>query len=424
MIVIALFFLLLLAGVPIAFMITIAATVGVAVYTSTPLLIVVQSMYSTLNSSVLIAVPLFVVTGSLACRGKTSEYLIDVMNIFFGWFTGGPVVAAIAACAFFAAISGSAVATVVAIGGVMIPALINSGYSERTAVGVIGSGGTLGVLIPPSTPMVVFAVALGSSVGKLFTAGFVPGVLLATLWAVYSVIECRRKGLGKPVKTPFNQATKTLVRAIPAILFPVIVLGSIYAGWATPTEAAAISVFYVLIVELFVYRSLKFKDIPSRVFKGLVLAASATFMMACSGVLTWLMTYMNLPNTISAWISANVASREVFLLAIVIFLLIAGMFVGLQSLVVVICPILLPSLNYFNIDLTHFAIICVMMAQIGFLTPPFGTNLFITMTISKRSFGEVVKSTLPYTILLFLMALVITYVPQICLWLPNLLGMN
>jgi len=423
MIVIALFFILLLMGVPICFMITIAATVGVAVYTSTPLLIVVQSMYSTLNSFVLIAVPLFVVAGSLASRGKTSKYLIDTMNIFLGWFTGGPVVAAIGACAFFAAISGSAVAIVVAIGGVMIPALIDAGYSDRTAVGVIGAGGTLGVLIPPSTPMVVFAVALGSSVGKLFTAGFIPGLLLATLWAVYSVIECRRKGLGKPVKIPMAQAKGTIIKAIPALMFPVIVLGSIYTGWATPTEAAAISVLYVLLIELFVYRSLKFKDVPARVFKGLVLAASATFMMACSGVLSWLMTYVNLPNTISEWIAANVGSRELFLFAIVIFLLIAGMFVGLQSLVVVICPILLPSLNYFGIDLTHFAIICVMMAQIGFLTPPFGTNLFITMTISGRSFGEVVKSTLPYTILLFVLALVITYVPGICLWLPTALGM-
>ena len=247
MIVIALFFLLLLLGVPIVFMITMAATAGVAAYTTTPLLIVIQSMYSTLNSFVLLAIPLFVVAGSLASGGKTSKYLIDVMNIFFGWFSGGPVVAAIAACAFFAAISGSAVATVVAIGGVMIPGLINGGYSQRTAVGVIGAGGTLGVLIPPSTPMVVFAVALGCSVGKLFTAGFVPGILLAALWAVYSVIECRRKGCGKPIKYPRRDALGIVVRAVPAMLFPVIVLGSIYAGWATPTESAAISVLYVLL---------------------------------------------------------------------------------------------------------------------------------------------------------------------------------
>lgn len=423
MIVIALFFLLLLLGVPIVFMIMIAATAGVAAYTATPLLIVVQSMYSTLNSFVLLAIPLFVVAGSLASSGKTSKYLIDVMNIFFGWFSGGPVVAAIAACAFFAAISGSAVATVVAIGGVMIPGLINGGYSERTAVGVIGAGGTLGVLIPPSTPMVVFAVALGCSVGKLFTAGFVPGILLAALWAIYSVIECRRKGCGKPVKYPKKDALKIILRAIPAVMFPVIVLGSIYAGWATPTESAAISVLYVLLIELFVYRSLPLREVPRKVFRGLVLASTATFMMAASGVLTWFITYINLPNALSQWIIANIGSKEMFLLAIVIFLLIAGMFVGLQSLVVVICPILLPSLMYYEIDLIHFGIICVMMAQIGFLTPPFGTNLFVTMSVSNRTFGEVVKSTLPYTLLLLAMALLITYCPAICLWLPKALGM-
>lgn len=423
MIVIALFFILLLLGVPIVFMIMMAATAGIAAYTTTPLLIVIQNTFSTLSSFVLLAIPLFVVAGSLASRGKTSEYLIAVMNIVFGWFTGGPVVAAIAACAFFAAISGSAVATVVAIGGVMIPGLINAGYSERTAVGVIGAGGTLGVLIPPSTPMVVFAVALGCSVGKLFTAGFVPGILLAALWAIYSVVVCRIKGYGKRQVVPIKDALRTIVKALPAIFFPVIVLGSIYAGWATPTESAAISVLYVLIIELFVYRSLKIREIPAKVFKGLVLASTATFMMGASGVLTWFITYVNVPNIMSEWIIANISSRNMFLLAILIFLLIAGMFVGLQSLVVVICPILLPSLLYYQIDLVHFGIICVMMAQIGFLTPPFGTNLFVTMSISGRSFGEVVKSTLPYTILLLIMAVVITYVPEICLWLPELLHM-
>lgn len=423
MIVIALFFILLLLGVPIVFMIMMAATAGIAAYTTTPLLIVIQNTFSTLSSFVLLAIPLFVVAGSLASRGKTSEYLIAVMNIVFGWFTGGPVVAAIAACAFFAAISGSAVATVVAIGGVMIPGLINAGYSERTAVGVIGAGGTLGVLIPPSTPMVVFAVALGCSVGKLFTAGFVPGILLAALWAIYSVVVCRIKGYGKRQVVPIKDALRTFVKALPAIFFPVIVLGSIYAGWATPTESAAISVLYVLIIELFVYRSLKIREIPAKVFKGLVLASTATFMMGASGVLTWFITYVNVPNIMSEWIIANISSRNMFLLAILIFLLIAGMFVGLQSLVVVICPILLPSLLYYQIDLVHFGIICVMMAQIGFLTPPFGTNLFVTMSISGRSFGEVVKSTLPYTILLLIMAVVITYVPEICLWLPELLHM-
>ena len=423
MIVILLFFLLLLMGVPIVFMIMMAATAGISAYTTTPLLIVIQQMNSTLNSFVLLAIPLFVVAGSLASRGKTSKYLIDVMYIFFGWFSGGPVVAAIAACAFFAAISGSAVATVVAIGGVMIPGLVNAGYSERTAVGVIGAGGTLGVLIPPSTPMVVFAVALGCSVGKLFTAGFLPGILLSVLWAVYAVISCRVQGKGKPQRIPAKEAAGTLLRALPAIMFPVIVLGSIYAGWATPTESAAISVLYVLIIELFVYKSLKFREIPKQVFHGLVLASTATLMMAASAVLTWFITYVNLPNMLSAWIIANIGSRELFLLAIVIFLLIAGMFVGLQSLVVVICPILLPSLLYYGIDLVHFGIICVMMAQIGFLTPPFGTNLFVTMSIAKKPFGEVVKATLPFTLLLLLMALLITYFPQISLWLPARLGM-
>ncbi len=423
MIVILMFAVLLLMGMPIVFMIMMAATAGVWVYTPTPLLIVIQQMNSSLNGYVLLAIPLFVVAGSLASRGEIAKHLTDVMNIVFGWFRGGPVAAAIAACAFFAAISGSAMATVVAIGGVMIPGLVSAGYSERTAVGVIGAGGTLGILIPPSTPMVVFAVALGCSVGKLFTAGFVPGILLSVLWAVFAVILCRIQGKGKPRRVPAREAAGILLRALPAVMFPVIVLGSIYAGWATPTESAAISVLYVLVVELFIYKSLTFREIPRQVFRGLVLSGTISLMIAASAALTWFITYVNLPNIISAWIIANIASRELFLLAIVIFLLIAGMFVGLPSLVVVISPILLPSLIYYDIDLVHFAIICVMMVQIGFLTPPFGTNLFVTMTIAKKPFGEVVKATLPFTLLLLLTALLITYFPQLCLWLPDKLGM-
>ncbi len=271
--------------------------------------------------------------------------------------------------------------------------------------------------------MVLFAVALRTSVGKLFTAGFVPGILLAIVWAIYAVIYCRKHNYGTPVKYSVKESLNILWKAIPALLYPIIVLGSIYSGWATPTEAAAISVAYVLIIESLVYKTLKIKEIPKAVFNGLILASTATIIMAASGVMTWFLTSINAPHIVTEWIVANVVNRFMFLLVLDFALLIAGMFIGLISLMVVVCPIILPSLVHFGIDLTHFSIIIIMMAQLGFMTPPFGPALFVTMNVAKRPFSAVAKSIMPYVIIMFIVTLFITFIPEISLWLPNLLGM-
>ncbi len=423
MIVLAAFVILLLLGVPICFMILMASTLGIATYSTTPLLIVIQQMFAGLNSFVLIAIPLFMVGGSLAARGKTSEHLVNVMNIFLGWFRGGPIAAVIGACAIFAAITGSAVATIVAIGTIMIPSLLKSGYPEEVAFGVMSSAGSLGILIPPSAAMVLFAVALRTSVGKLFTAGFVPGILLAVVWAVYAVIVCRKHNYGTPVRYSFNESLTILWKAIPALLYPIIVLGSIYSGWATPTEAAAISVAYVILIEIFFYKTFKVQEVPKAIFNGLILASTATIIMGGSGVMTWFLTSVNAPHIVTQWLIANISSRFIFLLVLDFVLLIAGMFIGLISMMVVVCPILLPSLVHFGIDLTHFAIIIIMMAQLGFMTPPFGPALFVTMNVAKRPFSVIAKSITPYVIIMFIVTLFITFIPEISLWLPNLLGM-
>ena len=416
MIVVILFFLLLVLGLPIGFIILISATAGVATTTTTSLLITVQQLFGGLDNYVLLAIPFFIIAGNLAAKGQTSGHLINVMNVFFGRLRGGPVIAAIFACTFFAAISGSSVATIVAIGS-----LKKAGYPETLSVGVICAAGSIGILIPPSSPMISICVAMETSVGKQFMAGFIPGILLAIAWSGYVWFVCRSKNYGTFERYTLQQVKKILIDAIPALIFPAIVLGSIYTGWATATEAAAISVVYVLFIELFIYRTLDFKALPTVVYKALVTSATVSIVIGCAKVLDWLITVNQIPNMIVEFLTTYVNSPFVFILLINLIFIVAGCFMNLISLVVILSPILMPALSYFGVDPIHFGIIAIMNAQIGFLTPPFGTNLFVTMNIANRSLGQVSKASLPFTIILIVLTLVFSYIPQISLWLPSMM---
>ena len=421
MIVIVLFFLLLVLGLPIGFVILISATAGVAATTSTSLLITIQQLFGGLNNSVLLAIPFFIIAGNLAAKGQTSEHLIKVMNVLFGRMKGGPVIAAIFACTFFAAISGSSVATIVAIGSIMIPGLIKAGYPEKLAIGVICAAGSIGILIPPSSPMISICVAMETSVGKQFMAGFIPGVLLAVAWSAYVWYISRKNNYGATETYTKQQSKEIFIKAIPALIFPIIVLGSIYTGWATATEASAISVVYVLFVEMFIYRTLDIKALPSVVYKALVTSATVTIVIGCAKVLDWLVTVNQIPSMIVEFLTTYVNSPILFILLINIIFVVAGCFMNLISLVVILSPILMPALSYFGVDPIHFGIIAIMNAQIGFITPPFGTNLFVTMNISNKSLGQVSKATLPFTVILFLLTIAFSFIPQISLWLPSMM---
>lgn len=421
MIVVVLFFLLLVLGLPIGFIILMSATAGVAATTSTSLLITIQQLFGGLDNYVLLAIPFFIIAGNLAAKGQTSGHLINVMNVFFGRLRGGPVIAAIFACTFFAAISGSSVATIVAIGSIMIPALVKAGYPEELSIGVICAAGSIGILIPPSSPMISICVAMETSVGKQFMAGFVPGVLLAIAWSGYVWFVSRQKNYGTSERYTLQQIKTIFIKAIPALIFPVIVLGSIYTGWATATEAAAVSVVYVLFIELFVYRTLDFKALPTVVYKALITSATVSIVIGCAKVLDWLITVNQIPSMIVEFLTTYVSSPIVFILLINVIFIAAGCFINLISLVVILSPILMPALAHFGVDPIHFGIIAIMNAQIGFLTPPFGTNLFVTMNISNRSLGQVSKATMPFTIILLLLTVVFSFIPQISLWLPSMM---
>lgn len=374
MIVIVAFFVLLLLGIPISMVVLGASTLGVILYSGTPLQIVVQQMFSGLNNYVLLAIPFFIVSGTIASRGSTSKYLCQVMTIIFGRMRGGSVIAAVAACAFFAAISGSSFATIVAIGSIMLPSLKEQEFPDEMSIGCITAGGSIGVLIPPSAPMIALCVALGSSVGRQFMAGVVPGLILALAWGVYTYVVCSIKKYGKPIRYSFSEAKGIIFKAIPALLYPVIILGSIYGGLATPTESAAISIVYVILVELFVYRTTSFKDLFNAFKNSLVNSAGITFIISASQLLTWFITTQRLPAIISDWIVTTITSPTVFLLVIMGIFFVAGCFMELVALMIILGPILSPTLASYGVDPIHFGIICVMAAQVSYLTPPFGMN--------------------------------------------------
>ncbi len=421
MIVVAAFAILLLLGIPISMVVLSASAAGLMAYTTMPLQAVIQQMFSGLNNYTLLAIPFFIISGTIASRGKTSEYLARVMNLIFGRLKGGGVIATIAACAFFAAISGSSVATIVAVGSIMIPNLVKNEYPESLAIGTVTSGGSIGILIPPSAPMIALCVALNCSVGKMFIAGVIPGLLLALAWAVYAYIICRKNDWGTYEKVSLKEGMKTVFKAIPALIYPVIVLGTIYGGYATPTESAAISIVYVVIVELFIYRTTSLKELFFYLKDGLISSAGITLIVSAAQVLTYLVTIKQIPAAVCDWISANVTANWQFLAIVIVLFFVAGCFMELVALMVVLGPILSPSLEMLGINPIHFGIICIMAAQISYITPPFGLNLFISMKENNKGLGYVAKASLPYLIILIGCMLLVAFVEPISTWLPDLM---
>jgi C4-dicarboxylate transporter DctM subunit len=421
MIVVICFFALLLLGVPISILILISSTVGIAVYSHVSFVVLAQQMFNSLGNYVLLAIPLFIMSGNIAARGDIAKRLVNVMRMIFGRIQGGTAIAGIAACAFFAAISGSSMATIVAIGGILMPALIEMGYPRNMAEGSITAAGSIGILIPPSCSMVMICVAMNTSVGRQFMAGFIPGILLAVVWSLYIFFICKKSRIVDSKIYTKEEKKKVWKESIFALLYPVIVLGSIYSGLATPTEAAAIAFVYVVIIELFVFRTLSMKQIVAECSTALVSSGSILIIIGCAGVLNWLVTTQQIPAAISSWIALNISSKAAFILIVGLIFLISGCFMDLIALILILGPILQPTLTVYGVDGIHFGIIAVLYTQIAYLTPPFGLNLYVTMGLQKRSLTEVARATLPYLLILIVYTVVVSFVPEISLFLPNLL---
>lgn len=382
---------------------------------------ILRSMLGGVNSYPLLAIPMFVLSGIIMSRGGISKKLFEVFTYFVGKRTAGIPCAVIITCLFFGAISGSAPATVAAVGSMTIPIMLDLGYDKKFSVAIVAVAGGLGVIIPPSIPFILYAQATGTSVSDLFMAGIIPGILIAVILMCYAYFYCRRHGEDKEkINTVVNELhargfRKVFFSSLFALLTPVIILGCIYSGITSPTEAAVISVFYSLIVSLFVYKTLKFRDLWGILREAVKTFAPILFILAASVAFSRILTLMNVPQAVSDWMTGSFSNKIVLLLIVNLVLLIVGMVMDTSPAILILAPILLPIVEVFGVDPVHFGIIMVVNLAIGFVTPPIGVNLFVASSMSDVPVMEITKKAVPMIILFFIALLLITYIPQISL---------
>lgn len=410
------FVLFLLLSVPVGIALGIATLVTIVYSGSVPIEFLVQGLTTSVDNFPVMAVPFFILAGEIMGKGGISERLFRVANSMVGNITGGFAIATIVTCMFFAAISGSAPATVAAVGGIMIPAMVRQGYDRTFSAAVVAAAGSLGVIIPPSIPMVIYGTSASASIGDLFMAGIIPGLIIGAALSVYAYYYAKKKGYkGNGEKFSFKSVLKSIWDAKWALAIPIIILGGIYGGFFTPTEAAAIAVVVGLIAGLFIYKGLKWKDL-SRVFIDSALTtATVLIIVGTATAFGRLLTVEQIPNAIAEWILSISESPIIVMVLIVVLLLIVGCFMDTLAAIIILTPILLPIVTNLGYDPIHFGIIMVVGLAVGFITPPVGVNLFVAQGISGVSFEALVKKIIPFIIVMTITLLIITFIPQLSL---------
>ncbi len=381
----------------------------------------IRSMFGGLDSFPLLAVPMFVLSGIIMAKGGISRKLFDVFAYFLGNLTAGMPCAVIVTCLFYGAISGSAPATVAAVGSMTIPILTSLGYDLTFTTAIVAVAGGLGVIIPPSIPFIMFGMASGASVSSLFLAGIIPGLLIGALLMFYAIYYCKRNGEDKEkihtqVKALHDKGLcKVLKESFFAILSPVIILGCIYSGVASPTEAAVISVFYALFISLIVYKSIQIRDIWGILQEAIKTFTPILFILAASTAFSRVLTLMQVPQTVSEFISNNFQSPVVILLIINLFLLLVGMVMDTTPAILILTPILLPIVTEIGMDPVHFGVVMVVNLAIGFVTPPIGVNLFVASSLTDVPVMTIAKKAIPMIVFFLIALLLITFMPALSL---------
>lgn len=417
----ALLFFFLFIGLPIAVSLGLASILAIYYFTTDPMADLARQIYSGLDSFPLMAIPFFVLAGNIFTAGGVAKRLINLTNTFVGHIPGGLSIAGVMASAIFAAISGSSPATVVAIGGILIPAMVKHGYDRNYAVGSMSTAGSLGILIPPSIPMIVYAVSVDVSVGKLFIAGIIPGIMLATMMALVSYFIAKKNKFPLAKKSTVSEKLAALKDSIWSLALPIIVIGGIYKGIFTPTESAAIAVFVGLIVGLFIHKDLKW----NQMFKVMIDSAKTTamlfFIITMAMLFAHILTFERVPHKIAELIIDMDVNKIVFLLIVNILLFVAGQFMEPTAILTILAPILFPVAMALGVDPIHLGVIMVVNMEVGMITPPVGLNLYVASSMTGMSLMDVTKSAYPWLIAVVIGLILITYIPEISLWLPNLL---
>ena len=384
------------------------------------MLISVKEIFSSINKFPLAAIPFFILAGNLMETGGISRRLVEFGRSIVGGVQGGLPMTVVLTCMIFAAVSGSSVATTFAIGAILIPALIRYGYPTPYAAALQATSAELGVIIPPSIPMILYGVSAEVSIGELFIAGFGPGLFIGGSLMLFVWLYCKWKGWGKndgEGRLPVGKATW---QAGWALMMPVVILGGIYGGIFTPTEAAAVSVFYALLVGTVIYREIGLKDLYMILRKSVLSSAVIMFIIANAGLFAFLLTRAGVPEAIGVWLQEVLKSPAMFLLGVNAALFIIGMFIETSAAILVLAPILAPVAIRFGIDPVHFGLVMVVNLALGMITPPFGVNLFAACTVARISVDRIIKDLIPFVLVILACLMVITYVPGISLGLRDL----
>ena len=382
----------------------------------------VQQLITGTDSFPIMAIPLFILAGELMAAGGVSKRILNVCSAYFGHITGGLAIVTVVVCMFFAAVSGSGPATVAAVGAMVVPAMLEKGYSKSFTLALIATAGSIGVIIPPSIPMVIYGVSTSTSISSMFMAGFVPGILIGLSLILMSYIYCKKNGWkGEEKRYTAKEKLAAVWDAKWAIINPIIILGGIYAGIFTPTEAAAVAAVYAFICGAFIYRELNLKDIFSTIGNACNTTGTTMVIIGCATAFTRILTIEKIPGVITSTITGMTDNKVVILLLILVLLLIVGCFMDTTPAMMVLSPILLPIAMQFGVNPIHFGIIMVVSLAIGFITPPLGINLFVAARVGRSNLETVVSGIVKFIIIMIVDLLLITFIPAISMWLPNLI---
>ena len=413
---------LLIIGVPIAFVLCGSSILAILTSGDIHGAIVIQRMFSGSGSFTLLAIPFFVLAGNLMSVGGISKRLVNLCNSLFGHISGGLAMVAIITCAFFAAISGSSAATAAAVGTIIIPEMLHHKYDKDFAAATVASSAELGVIIPPSIGLIQYGVATGTSISDLFMAGFLPGIFICLVLCVVAHFMCKKQGFEPSSKATRQEKIQAFKDAILAILMPVIILGGIYSGLFTPTEAAVIAVFYGLFVGLFIYKEISLKDIPKILSDSAMTMATVLLIMSASTIFGWILTKLQIPQAVAKGFLGISSSKYIFLLLVNVLLLFIGMFCEAGAAMVILAPLLAPVALTLGIDLVHFGVIMMSNLAIGMMTPPVGVNLYVVCDTAKVKIEGMFPYLVKYFFALVAGVLIITYIPQLSLLFVNLFG--
>ncbi|MGG3916062.1 TRAP transporter large permease [Rossellomorea vietnamensis] len=419
---VGLFLILMLIGVPIAFVIGIIALLGIFTVPYIPEVTVPMKMLNGIDSFVLLAVPLFILAANLMNHGKISQKLIDLSLTMVGHIRGGLAHANILVSMIFAGVSGAAQADTAGVGKILIPNMKKQGYDTETAVGVTAASSTIGVIIPPSIPMIIFAGLTNASVGALFLGGIVPGVLIGLGMMLFIYIMALKKGYPRSKRATFSEFFKLVYETVPALVTPIIIIGGIISGFFTPTEAAAVACLYTLLICMFFYKTLKLSDLPKIIKDTLALSSLSLFALAAASALGELMSYYQLSVKAQEFFVNNVGTEWVFILIIIAFFLFVGTFMDAIPAMILFVPVILPTANLFGMEPVHLGLIVVMTLAIGLVTPPYGLCLLLAAKIGNLSIEKSFSAVMPYILIVLVVLLFVAFLPEVAFYLPKLIN--